>query len=159
MYLFTEFGATNMVLQYLPNGVWPHFYARILRKKTRMHSSRMRTDRSLTLCWHLLLGGGCSGGVCLVLEGCLLRGGVCSQGGVSAPGGVSASGGVSALGGEGGGCSWGVSAPRGCLLPGWGVCFGGSLLRGGPLLWGDGIPACTEADTLPPPCGQNHRRL
>ena len=54
-------------------------------------------------------------------------GGVCSRGmgvGVSAPEGV---------------CSWGVSAPGGCLLPGvcllqGGVCSGGSALGG--LLWG-----------------------
>ena len=29
---------------------------------TRMHSSRMRTGRSLTVCWSLLPGGVCSGG-------------------------------------------------------------------------------------------------
>ena len=53
-----------------------------------MHSSRMRTGRSLIVCRCVLLGGGC----------------VCS-GGVSALGGV-CSGGVSALGG--GVCSGGV---------------------------------------------------
>ena len=66
--------------------------------ETRMHSSRMRTGRSLTVCRSLLPGGG----------------GVCSWG-VSAPGGLSVPTGgmegVSALGV--------VSAPRGCLL--WGV--------------------------------------
>ena len=36
-----------------------------LRAVTRMHSSRMRTGRSLTVCWSLLSGGG----------GCLLPGG------------------------------------------------------------------------------------
>ena len=36
------------------------------KKKTRMHSSRMRTGRSLTICWKLLSGGG----------------GVCSRGGL-----------------------------------------------------------------------------
>ena len=92
--------------------------------KTRMHSSRMRTGRSLTVCWSLLPGGG--GGVWCrgVHSHCLLRGGVWSQGcllwgvwsgGVSAPGGVCSGGGVSAR--------WGY------------------------------IPACTEADPLPP-CGQ-----
>ena len=45
--------------------------------KTRTHSSRMRTGRSLTVCWRSLLPGGC------LLPGCLLRG-------VSAPRGVSA---------------------------------------------------------------------
>ena len=52
---------------------------------TRMHFSRMRTGRSLTVCCSLLLGG------------CLVRGWVCSQG-VSAPRGV-CSRGV---------CFWGV---------------------------------------------------
>ena len=71
-----------------------------------MHSSRMRTGRSLTVCWSLLSWGGlvpvgdvCSwGGVWL---GGLLRVGVCSGGVCS------------------GGLVWGVSAPGGvCLLPG-----------------------------------------
>ena len=54
---------------------------------TRMHSSRMRTGRSLTICRSLLPGGvyAARGGVC---SWGLLLGGVCSQG-VSAPGGVS----------------------------------------------------------------------
>ena len=61
----------------------------------------------------------------------------------------------SGLGGSGPG-GWGVSAPggesapRGCLLGG--VCSGGCLVPGGCLLRGrgGGIPACTEADPLPP---------
>ena len=69
--------------------------------KTRMHSSRMRTGRSLTVCWRLLPGGVsvpggvvsapgggvCSGGRGLirggggpVLGGCLLRGGLIRRG-------------------------------------------------------------------------------
>ena len=87
-----------------------------------MHSGRMRTGRSKTVCWSLLPGGGCplpGGG------GCLLPGGEGFGG--SAPGGGIWSGGV-------------------CLLPG-GVVSG----LGG---WG-GIPACTEADPLPPPREQN----
>ena len=65
---------------------------------TRMHSSRMRTGRSLTVCRSLLPGGGA--GVCFqgdvsAPRGCLLRG-VCS-GGVSAPGGgVGRGGGIPA---------------------------------------------------------------
>ena len=58
-------------------------------------------------------------------------------------------------------CSWGVSAPRGCLL--WGGVFapGWCLLPGGGVCscvcsGGVGIPACTEAD---PPCEQNHRHV
>ena len=84
--------------------------------------------------------------------GCLLQG-------VSAPGEVSAPRG-------------GVSAPEGCLLQGGvcsrggclfleGVCLGVSAHRvpapGGCLLWGCGIPACTEADI--PPCEQNDRQV
>ena len=90
---------------------------------TRMHSSRMHTSRSLTVCCSLLPGGGLLlGGVCLV------RGGVCSQG-VSAPRGVCTwSRGVSASGG----CAW----SWGCLLLG-GVCSGG----GSAPRWGDGYPS------------------
>ena len=60
------------------------------KTRTRMHSSRMRTGRSLTVCRSLLPGGGgrgcvCSGGDLLqgvsASGGCLLQGGVCSQGG------------------------------------------------------------------------------
>ena len=54
-----------------------------------MHSSRMRTDRSLTICCSLLPVGG----------------DVCSQG--------ESAGGVSAPGGKGGVCSWGMSARGG----------------------------------------------
>ena len=72
-----------------------------------MHSSRMRTGRSLTVCWSLLPGGG-----------------VCSWG-------------VSARGGSGlGVCSGGGSAPGGggmCLLWGGGIWSRGALVRGGGL--------------------------
>ena len=82
---------------------------------------------------------------------------VCFPGGGriwSRGGGVSARGGCSAWRGPGGAWSGG-----GCLLPG--VWYRGCLIRGGCLVRGvcsQGgvcIPACTEADTLPPPCGQN----
>ena len=73
---------------------------------TRLHSSRMRTARALTV-YHSMLGGG---GVC-----------VCSRG-VSAPGG----GGVSALGGV---CSGGSAPGEG--VSAWGGLLGGCLLRGG----------------------------
>ena len=104
-----------------------------LNSQTRLHSSRMRTARALTvspsmLCagGGLLLGGGVSeGSVCS--GGCLLRG--CLLQGVSA--GI-CSGGV---------CSRGMSASKG------GVCIQGV---GGVCIWGvgGGIPACTEADPL-----------
>ena len=67
-----------------------------------MHSSRMRTGRSLSVCCSLLPGGGAwSGGVCLfqgglpVLGGICSWGGVCSGGRVPGPGGCVRSGGVS----------------------------------------------------------------
>ena len=125
-----------------------------------MHSSRIRTGRSLTVCRRLLprggggvcsrgvsaWGGACSregvssGGCLLHCRGCLLSGGVCSWG-------VSALGGCLLLGGVclGGVCSRGVSAPGGCLLLGvsalGGVCSQGVHSRevsasGGCLLWG-----------------------
>ena len=48
--------------------------------QTRMHSSRMRTSRSLTVCCSLLPWGVCGpGGVCS-RGGCLVWGRVCSQG-------------------------------------------------------------------------------
>ena len=88
-----------------------------------MHSSRMRTGRSLTVCWRLLPGGGVwsgpRGGWCLCL---FFRGGVWSQG-VPGPGG-------SALGGA---WSWGCP----------------SMHRGrSPLLWTE---SQTPVKTLPWP--------
>ena len=62
---------------------------------TRLHSSRMRTARALTVSPSMLCRGGC------LVGGCLLRGAVCSLGGGGLLAGVSARGGV---------CSWGVSA-------------------------------------------------
>ena len=84
--------------------------------KTRMHSSGMRADRSLTVC----RGGGCflPGGV-LPSRGVLPSGGGCflSGGGVLPSRGDASFQGVLPY--------WGV-------LPSWGVC--------------GGVPACTEAD-------------
>ena len=61
---------------------------------TSMHSSRMRTGRSLTVCWRCLLRGVSAlrgmyllWGACLLWGMCLLWGGCLLQG-VSAPGGV-----------------------------------------------------------------------
>ena len=78
-----------------------------------MHSSRMRTDRSLTVCWSLLPGGGG-----LLREGCLLLGGYLlwgfwCRGGVSAPGGAWSQGCVSAPRGVCLCSQGGVSAPWG----------------------------------------------
>ena len=59
-----------------------------------MHSSRMRTGRSLTVSRSLLPGGGglVPGGS--APGGCLLPGGVCSGGWGSAPGGSAPGGGM-----------------------------------------------------------------
>ena len=63
-----------------------------------MHSSRMRTGRSLTVCWRLLPGVGGSGpGGVRSRGGGLVRGGLLW--GVSAPRGVYGPRGVSAPGG------------------------------------------------------------
>ena len=119
--------------------------------ETRMHSSRMRTGRSLNVCCSLLPGEGglvwSPGG--LVWSpggGCLVPGGAGLQGGVPGPGGV----------GSAGGGGW---SPGGCLLRGGGAWSwgGGVAALGGVCVPGPGgvrIPACTEADTLPPR-GQN----
>ena len=130
-----------------------------------MHSSRMRTGRSLTVCWSLLPGGGvCSAGVSAP-EGSAPGGSVADPGfarggGANSPGGVPTYDfakffqklhEIERIWAPRGGrvslhppldpphvCSWGVSAPGG-LLP------VGGLLLGGVCSWG-GIPACTEAD-------------
>ena len=120
-----------------------------------MHSSRMRTGRSLTVCWSLLPGGGsrcggclpgpggsgwggspwsqggvlpARGCVCLVLGGCLPGpGGVCLvRGGLPGPGGFSLVPG-------------GLPGPRGCL-PGPGeVCLVRRVLPARGCLPGPGL--------------------
>ena len=100
-------------------------------KLTRMHSSRMRTGRSLTVCRSLLPGGVSAPGGEESAPG-----GVCSGGGVSAPGGCLLLGGVSAPRGE-------CLLPGGCLLQ-WGVCSWGGFCSGGCvhqgcLLWGSAV--------------------
>ena len=131
---------------------------------TRLHSSRMRTARALTVSSSMLCGGCLLRGVSAAPGGCLLWGvgvfapgrgvsvprGVCS-GGVSAPRVVSAPRGVCS-GGSAQGVSllWGVclcsggSAPGGCVS-----ALGGLLLGGVSAPGGVCIPACTEADTPP----------
>ena len=99
---------------------------------TRLHSSRMRTARALTVSPSMLAGGGGGEGVSARV-GYLLWG-VSALQGVSAPGGLSARGGCVCSGG-------GASAPRGeCLLLGgwllWGVSHLGGLLPRGCLLQG-----------------------
>ena len=78
---------------------------------TRMHSSRMRTDRLLPVSPTVQGGGGCL----LPRGGCLLRGGVLLPG-VERFGGCLLPGGV---------CFRGMSVPRGVSAPGVGVCFRG----------------------------------
>ena len=96
---------------------------------TRMHSSRMRTGHSLTVCWSLLPGGGGSGpGGCLVW-------------GESAPRGVWSGGGQL----PGGVCSGRVCSQGGLVQRGWG------LVPGGPGLGGISQHALRQT-----PCGQTH---
>ena len=141
-----------------------------------MHSSRMRTGRSLTVSRSLLPGeGGCllQGGLCLLPGGllpggCLLGGalGFCFWGGVSAPSGggcllagVSAPGGECLLQGDGGFCFLGgwVSASwgDGCLLLGGGVCSWGEVSASGQGVcsrggWGVCSQGGICSRTLPP---------
>ena len=71
-----------------------------LQIETRMHSSRMRTGRSLTVCCSLLPEGGSAPGGGLLLGGSAPVGGVCSWEGLPGRGGgVPGTGGVSARGG------------------------------------------------------------
>ena len=115
-------------------GVLTDYLAKCLAEnymKTRMHSSRMRTGRSLTVCCSLFPGGCLVRGVCSWGSVCLVRLGGTWSGGVPGRGGAWT-----------GGCLlWGDLLPggsaRGVSAPG-GVCARG------------GIPACTEADTPPP---------
>ena len=112
---------------------------------TRMHSSRMRNGRSLTVCRGVPpSGGGSPSGVSLA-EGVSLAGGAFFGGwgrGISFQG-VSLAGGSPWQGAS----FWGVSFQGvsflGGLLP-W-VSLVGSPWQGGLLCRG-GIPACTEAD-------------
>ena len=94
----------------------PRLYFRRLKRSksvtcTRMHSSRMRTARTLTVSPSTL----CSGGLCLVLGGCtwsggwcLVQGGVCSGGGAWSQGGAPGPGGVCLVWG---GCTWSGTPP------------------------------------------------
>ena len=98
---------------------WALLYQTLLKCQwTRMHSSRMHTGRSLTVCCSLLPAGGESawsgGGVCLIQGGLpcwggLVWGGLPGPRGLPGPGGSAWSGG-SAQGGFGG------SAPRGVVV-------------------------------------------
>ena len=67
---------------------------------TRLHSSRMRTARALTVSPSMLCVGGVSAPGCVSALGVSTPGGVCSWGGVCSLGGVCSSG-VSAFGGVG----------------------------------------------------------
>ena len=104
-----------------------------IKTQTRMHSSRMRTGRSLTVCCSLLPGGGGlpipGGGFSLLGGGLPVLGGVCLFWG---------EGGGSAWSGGGAACSGGGSPCRGgvCLVRGRGVCLvpgGGPARRTPPM--------------------------
>ena len=113
---------------------------------TRMHSSRMRTGRSLTVCCSLLPGGGVPGP-----GGCLVWGSAWSRG-VPSPRGE---GGLPA---GGGGCLPGMG---GCLVPGGSPCQGVPGLGGGGVLpaqggwgsaWSWGGSPCLGGAARRPPC-------
>ena len=126
-----------------------------------MHSSRIRTGRSLTVCWSLLprgvylvLGGVLSpGGVYLVPGGILSLREVLSPGGLLL-GGVCSGGAVCLLGGL-------CVCSGGCLF--WGLALGGgsgeSAPRGGRGVSTPGRGVSQHALRQTPPCGQNHRHL
>ena len=112
------------------SGTNKHFKLQVKIQVTRMHSSRMRTTRALTVFPSMLCAGGRLVWGVYLLRGCLLWWKVgCLVGGA---------------------CLVRGSA---CLVLGWGVWL---ILVGACLVREDGIPACTEAD---PPCEQNHTRL
>ena len=93
-----------------------------------MHSSRMRTGRSLTICCSLLPGGGA--GVCLVPGGVLaLGGGSPCWGGLPGLGGFSLAGGVSLV---------------------WGGCLPG--LEGGLSAWSGGSPETPPVNRITDTC-------
>ena len=136
-----------------------------------MHSSRMRTGRSLTVCCSLLPGGDSpcrEGGLPGPGEGFSLLGGCLPDlgGGVSAwsQGVLPAGGGVCLIRG------WGCLPYRGgfCLLGG--VCLvpGGFSLPGGPA-WSRGVGSPCRGVGSPcrgggvcleiPPCEQNHTHM
>ena len=117
-----------------------------------MHSSRMRTGRTLTVCRGDVCFGGvpapggcvylCKGCVCFWGWGCLLLGlGVVSASGGCLLLGVSASGG------------WGVVSASG----GWGVVSAsGGVASGSVCFWSWGVCMSQHAMGQTPPCGQTH---
>ena len=110
-------------------------------RETRMHSSRMHTSRSLTLCQSLLPTG-----VYLVLGVYLVPGGVLSPGGCLTLGGC---------------LTWGVSDPEGCLTQG-GVWPRGCLTWGGSDLGGVWSGGCLTRGVClrhAAPCEQNDRQV
>ena len=115
-------------------------FATELPNLTRMHSSRMRTGRSLTVCCNPLPGGSAWSG-----EGG--GGGLPGRGGLPGPGGLLGRG-VCLV--RGGSPCWGV-------LPG----LGGSPCPGGGGLPGPGAFSLAGGvlPGRPPPCEQNDRQV
>ena len=109
-----------------------------------MHSNKMRTGRSLTVCLLASTSRGMSA------QGVSSPRGSAPGEGVSGPGGVWSQGGVCS-----GGCLvLGESGPRGVFAPGV-VCSGGCLVLGGWCL----LRGVSQHALRQTPCGQNHRRL
>ena len=127
--------------------------------KTRLHSSRMRTARSLTVSPSMLCVGECtwSGGVYLVWGGVPGPGDVPGLGGVPGPGGCTWTGeGVGGwVPGPGGVCtwSWGVPGPRGVyLVPGGSVPGKGCTWSWG-CTWSRFWGVCLVLGSVPGPRG------
>ena len=135
-------------------------------KITRLHSSRMRTARALTVSPSMLCQGVsaswgvvCSrvGGGVSASWGSAPGGGVCSRGRVVCSRKVSASRGC--VYSQGSVCFLGVSAHGGCLLPGGGVCLLGGCLPPGGVSASGGVASQRALRQTPPPCEQNHTHL
>ena len=129
---------------------------RLKRLMTRMHSSRMRTGRLLTVFRGLLFPGECTcqrGDVYLPEGGCTCRG-VYLPGGCTCQGGVPARGVYLPGGVPGGGtCQGGCTCPRGCTCQR-GVPARGVYLPGGYLPGLGGVPTWSGGCLVrySPPC-------
>ena len=127
-----------------------HRLIRWIAQSRRMHSSRMRTGRSLTVwrgeggspCLGVLLAGGSPCRGVSLFGGVLLAGGSPCRGAPWWGGGSPCQGGLPARGSPywGGSPCWGVSLAGGVLPAGGSPCKGGLLGGGGALPAGD--PPC-----------------
>ena len=119
----------------------------------------MRTGRSLTVCWGVLLRGSLPGGSPCWGSPCLGRVSPCPAGspclggllagGFSLPGGIPAQGGLPARGVS---LPGGVLPARGVSLPGGSPCLGVSLPGGSPCLGGFSLPETPPVNRITHSC-------